>query len=54
MELRIDLQLVSFMVNLLIYSKCFIAIAMVPNWMLRLDKFLGTIHLYSMVSIDSA
>ena len=27
---------------------------MVPNWMLHLDKFLETIHLYAMVSIDSA
>ena len=25
-----------------------------PNWILRLDKFLETIHLYSMVTIDSA
>ena len=25
-----------------------------PNWISRLDKFLETIHLYSMVTIDSA
>ena len=27
---------------------------MVPNWMLRLDKFLEAMHLYLMVTIDSA
>ena len=63
MELRIDLLLVFLWTSLMFYQYILMFVwcweymfyrYMIPNWMVRLDKFLETIHLYSMVTIDIA